>query len=484
MQNKFSLAFLITLLCFPAKQATSFEIASSEILMKEATSEWWSSPERSMTFLDAGDVNNDGYDDLLIGFNSFPDREKGWVHDSKPILLIYDPGSKKYKVDTSFRENVPQQIWSRRAIIADLNGDGQSEIFIGGHGSDGLGFPMCGEQNILMKMVDNKWTNFSSILPKASDFSHGLAQGDFDGNQTTDLLVINSPYIDASECSGKDNLRNHSYFWGFTNSNDADELKIEVSKKDLNLTNTSSFEEAHSGLAALLDNDEKPDLVFGTNLGLYVLENRGWGKYVRAATFKPPKAFLKIAEDIGCMESSGVCNTPYSDIVTYDVDGDGKLEVIASLAFQRDNGTWTGQHFQVLKRQNKKWKDITSTVFPNQNTGPFDGHEWCMSISIVDLNSDGKDDIVCNSATNMGLREGLELFFIFNDGQFNPLSSLKNESDLQKRLQNLAKKHPVLASSANLNGTQNLIAIWQLWVDETGKGDTIKSFKIRALPLK
>ena len=261
-------------------------------------------------------------------------------------------------------------------------------------------------------------------------------------------------------------------------------MKIEVSKKDLNLTNTSSFEEAHSGLAALLDNDEKPDLVFGTNLGLYVLENRGWGKYVRAATFKPPKAFLKIAEDIGCMESSGVCNTPYSDIVTYDVDGDGKLEVIASLAFQRDNGTWTGQHFQVLKRQNKKWKDITSTVFPNQNTGPFDGHEWCMSISIVDLNSDGKDDIVCNSATNMGLREGLELFFIFNDGQFNPLSSLKDESDLQKRLQNLAKKHPVLASSANLNGTQNLIAIWQLWVDETGKGDTIKSFEIRALPLK
>jgi hypothetical protein len=85
MQNKFSLAFLITLLCFPAKQATSFEIASSEILMKEATSEWWSSPERSMTFLDAGDVNNDGYDDLLIGFNSFPDREKGWVHDSKNI---------------------------------------------------------------------------------------------------------------------------------------------------------------------------------------------------------------------------------------------------------------------------------------------------------------------------------------------------------------------------------------------------------------
>ena len=44
-----------------AKEATSFETVSGEILMKEATSEWWSNPERSMTFLDSGDVNNDGY---------------------------------------------------------------------------------------------------------------------------------------------------------------------------------------------------------------------------------------------------------------------------------------------------------------------------------------------------------------------------------------------------------------------------------------
>jgi len=126
MQNKFGLALLITLLCFAAKQATSFEIASGEIFMKEATNEWWSNPERSMTFLDAGDVNDDGYDDLLIGFNSYPDAKKGWVHDSKPILLVYDPDLKKYKVDMSFKETVSQQIWSRRAIITDLNGDGQS----------------------------------------------------------------------------------------------------------------------------------------------------------------------------------------------------------------------------------------------------------------------------------------------------------------------------------------------------------------------
>ena len=84
----------------------------------------------------------------------------------------------------------------------------------------------------------------------------------------------------------------------------------------------------------------------------------------------------------------------------------------------------------------------------------------------------------------MLMGKSFELIFLFKDGQFNPLSSLKNETDLQKNLQNLAKKHPVLVSAANLNGTQNLIAIFQLWVDDTGKGETIKSFKIRALPLE
>ena len=35
----------------------------------------------------------------------------------------------------------------------------------------------------------------------------------------------------------------------------------------------SSIEEIHSGLAALLDNDEKPDLVFGTNVRPAFCEN-------------------------------------------------------------------------------------------------------------------------------------------------------------------------------------------------------------------
>jgi len=484
MRRKLSCSSVIMLLLLAAAPCYAFDNASSEISMLDATGEWWSHPERSMTFLAVGDTNNDGHDDLLIGMNSFPDANEGWIYNSKPVLLVYDPKTSQYIVDTSFRDNVPKHIWSRRGLISDLNNDGQTEIFIGGHGSDGWGFAMCGEQNILMTRNGDQWTNVTSLLPQTSDFSHGLAHGDFDGDQTTDLLVINSPYVNKDKCSSTINPSNRSYFFGYEDSENGKELEIKVNEKDLNLTNTRSFEEIHSGLAALLDNDEKPDLVFGTNLGLYILENRGWGKYVRAASFKPPTALLRIAEDVGCMESSGVCNTPYSDFVTYDVDADGNLEVIASLAFQRDNGSWTGQHFQVLKRQNKKWKDITSSIFPSQNMGPFEGHEWCMSLSVVDINNDGNADIVCNSATNMGLRDGLELYFIFEGGQFRPLSSLSTESELQEKLKNLAQKHPVLVGKANLNGVPNLIAIFQLWVDESGKGETIKSFKIRALPLE
>lgn len=475
---------LITIGCLNLQSyALAFETSSPEILLKQATGKWWPYPERSMTFLDVGDVNNDGYDDLLIGMNSFPEADKGWIHKSKPILLVFDPSTSQYQVDEAFRDAVPEQIWSRRGIIVDLNNDKHPEVFIAGAGSDGWGFAICGEQNILIQKTNGAWTDISSNLPQTSDFSHGLAYGDFDGNKTTDLLVLNSPYINSKDCLGNQDFSNRSYFWGFGTDGSTGELKIDVTKKNLNLNNSKSFEEIHSGLAALLDNDEKPDLVFGTNLGIYILENKGWGKYVRAASFSPPKAFLKIAKDIGCTQSSGQCNVPYSDIVGHDIDGDGKLEVIASLAFQQDNGTWAGQHFQVLKRQNNKWIDVTTKVFPEQNLGPFDGYEWCMSISMVDLNNDGFDDVVCNSATNLGLREGLELYFIFKDGKYLPLRSTSGLGELQTKLKSISEGHPILVGHANLNGVNNLVAIWQLWVNESGKGDTIKSIKVRTLPL-
>ena len=484
MRSKFLYSFIIVFILFAAAPSYSFESVSSEITIADATGEWWPYPERSMTFLAIGDANDDGFDDLLIGMNSFPDQNDGWIYNSKPILLVYDPKGLQYIVDSSFQDNVPEQIWSRRGLIADLNNDGQTEIFIGGHGSDGLGFPLCGEQNILMTRNGDQWTNISSLLPQVSDYSHGIAYGDFDGDQTTDLLVINSPFINKAKCPSTISPSNRSYFFGYDKQGIGRELKIEFDENDLNLTNTRSFEEINSGIAAFLNDDEAPDLVFGTSLGAYILESQSWGKYLRVASFGPPKALSTMAEDSGCMKSNGVCNTPYSDFVTYDVDGDGNLEVIASLAFQREDGTWTGQYFQVLKRQNDEWHDITESIFPYQNVGPFKGHEWCMSLSVVDLNSDGYADIVCNSATNIGLRDGLELYYLFEDGQFKPLSSRSTESLLQEELKELEKNHPILAGAANLNGIPDLIAIFQFWVDESGKGDTIKFIKIRALPLK
>jgi hypothetical protein len=120
------------------------------------------------------------------------------------------------------------------------------------------------------------------------------------------------------------------------------------------------------------------------------------------------------------------CDRPYSYIETVDIDNDGVLEIIASFT-NNNNGQWQGQYFQVLKKVNSKWTDVTSTVFPEQNKDQTLPVSWCYRLQFADLNGDGKLDIICNS---MAFTFGkLDMFWIYDNGKFTPWSK---QVDLSK----------------------------------------------------
>lgn len=121
-----------------------------------------------------GDVNGDGYDDILVGVMRLQAGTWNSVNRTvKPILLMYNPTSNSYEVSQEFKNVVSNHIYPRQASIADFDGDGRNDIFIGDAGVDGGSYD-CGSQNSLIFNKKSGMVNASNLLPKVNDYSHGI----------------------------------------------------------------------------------------------------------------------------------------------------------------------------------------------------------------------------------------------------------------------------------------------------------------------
>jgi hypothetical protein len=363
-----------------------------------------------------GDVNGDGYDDILIGLMRL---EKGTYNsvkrNVKPVLLTFNPIKNIYEVNEVFKNITSKHIWPRQAAIADFDGDGRNDIFIADHGVDG-GAYNCGYKNSLILNKSSGMVNASHLLPKYDDYSHGLIVADFDKDGKSDALVLNSPYIlkDICKVPGID-YANKSYFFTGGNFvetplalkyNDFDQFNQPV----INFSNNDKGERFVGGTSDL-NKDGFPDIVTGNNGSITILESDGILSFGKSQTILAPAKYVKMINDNGkCFIINATCSIPYSYISFFDIDGDGHDEIIASLLNQRSDIGWVGQYFQALKKINGNWTDITDIVFPQQSSIQSGGGEWCYRVQFFDFNGDGKKDILC-SFYNSSIWE-------FNNGSF------------------------------------------------------------------
>jgi hypothetical protein len=160
--------------------------------------------------LAVGDVTGDGYDDILTGSLSNQSNYPKRVNRNRTILLTYDKGTKQYVVDRDFQSVVPEHIWPRRAHIGDFNSDGDNDIYIAAHGTDG-DILHCGERNALIEGTSAGFVDSSERLPNVADYSHGLVVANMDGDPSLEVIVLNSPFIDRRRCPSKVTYHNRSY---------------------------------------------------------------------------------------------------------------------------------------------------------------------------------------------------------------------------------------------------------------------------------
>jgi hypothetical protein len=245
-------------------------------------------------FPTAGDFNGDGLADIVITRLQFQTDATFGLD----ILLNDSYGGMTLATSDIFSGTAPLVQHPTEVIVADLNGDGRSDIFVANSGSDSP--PNPGFQNALaLTNPDGKFVNATQNLPQQNDMSHSACAADIDGDEDIDLYVGNywgqnniDPQVLLNDGSG-----------GFTVGEGCLPPTVMLSH---NGYTTCAF--------ADVNNDDSPDLLLGHAIAIEnsppvseVLLNNGAGVFSQLPDAMPPKAYdpTDKAQDIAPVHLNG-----------------------------------------------------------------------------------------------------------------------------------------------------------------------------------
>ena len=136
------------------------------------------------------DFNKDGRVDFV---RTFSDN----TNNRRAVQFMRNDGGGSFSDQTAAMvSNVqPGVLVTRKILAGDYNGDGWPDVFILGHGLDGV-FPAPGEHPQLFLSNGNGTLRYVPGLEPYPAFNHGGASGDIDNNGTVDVLVPDAHTFD------------------------------------------------------------------------------------------------------------------------------------------------------------------------------------------------------------------------------------------------------------------------------------------------
>lgn len=349
-----------------------------------------------LTEIAVGDVTGDGKADI-VGVR------QDYTHGTLPLVILAGNGKGGFSDVTSsvFVGPVPGTQHARQIVLADFNGDHVDDIYVADHGYDAA--PFAGwPDTLVLSQPGGKLVDASANLPRENGFTHSAAAADVNGDGANDIYVGNlgsatseEPAVLANDGTGH-----------FT--------RIAGALPDFMLGPYPSARFTREAFADV-NGDGAPDLVLlsegdanGTSWGSSrVLLNDGRGHFHDLPGAIPAKPFGGPSEGLA--------------IATADLNGDGKVDVIAGYARLGGPGErfYVGRYLQILiNNGDGTFRDETSTRLP-QSASNTD--EWPNAIRLADLNGDGKVDLgVSDSEENQAAVPS----FYLNDGSgsFTPMT--------------------------------------------------------------
>jgi hypothetical protein len=299
----------------------------------------------------SGDFNGDGLVDVII-------TRLGQEGTKYPVTILLNKGKGRFVDATKsiFVGSPPLTQHPRQIVVADFNGDGRADAFIVDHGTDVQPYP--GNQSMLiLSQPGGKLVDATATLPQEIAFTHTGSAADVDGNGTVDLFF--GPLDKRAEVLLNDGTGHFSVADG-------------ALPPDLGGGYTGS---------AFVDvnGDGSPDLVLakgyvgGSDL---VLLNDGHGHFSSVQTPLPANSYGANSVGLG--------------IATGDINGDGHPDLVMASTPQKP--FYVGANLQVLiSNVDGTFRDETAARLPNE---PASNVRWIAFPQLVDLNGDGKLDLV------------------------------------------------------------------------------------------
>jgi len=352
----------------------------------------------------AGDVNGDGYNDLLIG--AFHNNDGG-NRAGKTYLIFGKPDGLERdtdlsNADASFIGEGPYDYSGVSVAGAgDINGDGYDDILIGAHGDDTEG-PSSGKVYVIFGKKAG-WTLDQDLSNSDASFkgedSNDCAgktvanAGDVNGDGYDDILIGSPKNSEAGLDSGKTYLI-FGKPSGWTNNYD-------LSQADASFLGESAGDSSSSSLSGAFDvnDDGYDDFIIGSPCNsqeaycsgktyLFLGRISGWSIDVNISNSNA--SFLGDGvQDYSGMSISGAG----------DLNGDGYDDLLIGAHNNAEGGINAGQVYVVFGKTTGWSNDIDISDLDVSIIGESNSLRLGSSISGVgDINGDGYDDMIISSA--------------------------------------------------------------------------------------
>ncbi len=266
----------------------------------------------------AGDVNGDGYADVIVGAPHFDNGQT-----DSGIAFVYHGSASGLSTTANWQATVGTNFGWSVATAGDVNGDGYSDVIIGGRKSRGEAFVFYGSASGLSSTAD--WTKDSDGLGSAFGYSVSGA-GDVNGDGYADVIIGDYLYTDGQSQEGAAFVfygsasgLSSSYGWRVEGNQAIAKLGWSVSTAgDVNGDGYADVIVGVTGYDNTLTDEGAVFIYYGSASGLSA--SPSWSAY------------------------GGVANTIYGEYVSAagDVNGDGFADVIVGASHSKVSGSEMG----------------------------------------------------------------------------------------------------------------------------------------------